>query len=56
MVIRGWAFCKIPPASSIDQLITAAGQAELGEHLTAEWDVAASIPRTRLKFRALKKV
>ena len=26
------------------------------EHLTAEWDVAASSPRTGLIFRALKKV
>jgi len=33
-----------------------AGQAELGEHLTAEWDVSASIIRTGPIFRAAKKV
>ena len=44
------------PASSIHQLITVAGQAELREYLTAEWDVAASIHRTGLIFRALKRV
>ena len=44
------------PASSIHQLITVAGQAELREYLTAEWDVAASIPKAGLIFRALKKV